>query len=106
MKNQYLFMKWEYEYDKEGTWFDKDNGEEKYEIQEGAIYALPHINKKHIEIVSVVKDRDTLKVELYVDYQRFFVESGKKPVLAHASDSYSVCGDSVHQSLSLAFSIK
>ena len=41
MEKHLLVMKWDYEYDKESTWFDEDSGEERYELTEGAEYPLP-----------------------------------------------------------------
>ena len=32
MDNYLLAMKWDYEYDKESTWFDEDSGEKQYEL--------------------------------------------------------------------------
>lgn len=101
-----LVMKWEYTYDKEGTWFDTDSGQERYDLTEGAAYALPHIRKKSVEICSVMAENDTVKAEIYVDYHTLTVSNDGKPVVAYASDSYSVAGDSVHQSLCLTFTVE
>ena len=104
--NQYcLIMKWDYTYDKEGTWFDEDSGKEIYDLTEGASYPLPHIRKKQMELRSVSAQGDSVNAEIYLDYHTVTVSNDGAPVIAHASDSYSVAGDSVHQSLTLAFTI-
>lgn len=99
-------MKWDYEYDKEGTWFDNDSGIERYELTQGATLALPHISRKKLEILSVTQEGGAVKAQLYVDYQTVTVSSEEEPVVAHVSDSYSAGGDSVHQSLCLTLSIE
>ena len=106
MINMYcLLIKWDYEYDKEGTWFDTDSGEERYELLDGADYPLPHIRKK-LTVREITQDGDTIRAELYADHQTATVCSGGDPVILHVSDSYSVCGDSVHQSLSLKITVE
>ena len=105
MEKYILLMKWSYDYDKEGTWFDTDSGEEEYEIKEGESFRLPHINK-YLEITSVKREDETLLVEVYVDSHTVTVKNDEKEVTASVSDSYSVAGDSVHQSLALTFSVK
>ena len=106
MKQYCLIMKWDYEYDKEGTWFDNDSGKECYELIEGAIYPLPHISRKSVEIHSLQTDGDALRAEIWVDSKTVTLESTGESITTFAHDSYSVCGDSVHQSLSLSFSIE
>ena len=106
MENFCLIMKWDYNYDKESTWFDEDSGKETYELTEGASYPLPHIRNKSLEISSVTVERELVKAEIYVDHATVTVCSDGKPVVAHASDSYSVAGDSVHQSLKLSFTLE
>lgn len=106
MEKCILSMKWSYEYDKEGTWFDTDSGEEEYEIFEGESFPLPHISKKCLNVESVRREGETLLVEIYVDSHTVTVKNDGKEVTASVSDSYSVAGDSVHQSLDLSFSIK
>ena len=101
-----LVIKWDYEYEKEGTWFDNDSGEDRYAFLEGASYPLPHIKEKSLEIRSVTYDSDTVKAELYVDCHTVTVSNVGDPVTVHASNSYSVCGDCVHQSLSLKIVIE
>ena len=105
MEKHLLVMKWSYEYDKESTWFDEDSGEKRYELTEGAQYPLPHEDSIKVVIKSVVKDGDTVTADVYVDHHTVTVASDKEPVIAHASNSYSVVGDSVHESWSLCFSI-
>ena len=106
MNNYRLVMKWSYEYNKESTWFDEDSGEQRYELTEGAEYPLPHEDKIKVEIRSVTQEGDTIKVEVYVDHHTVTVTSGGEPVIAHASNSYSVAGDSVHESWCLKFTIQ
>ena len=105
--NKYcLKMKWDYTYDKEGTWFDNDSGHEIYDLVEGAAYPLPHISKKCVEIQSVSIEGDTVRAVLYVDYHTVDVRSDGDPAVASAYHSYCAAGDSVHQSLSLTFTIE
>lgn len=105
MDQKWLIMKWKYNYDKEGTWFDEEEGEEQYELFKGASYKLPHIREKCLEIRSVTEEDGIIEAEIYVDYKTYTVRNDKGPVTAHASYSYSVAGDSVHQSLSLSLTI-
>lgn len=106
MNDRYLAMKWDYKYDKESTWFDEDSGEEQYQLREGAEYPLPIEDKIKVEIRSVTQESDTVKAEVYVDHHTVIVVSGQEPVIAHASNSYSVAGDSVHESWCLKFTIQ
>jgi len=99
-------MKWDYEYDKESTWFNEDSGEERYELSEGAAYPLPHEDSIKVVIESVVNDGDNVKAEVYVDHHTVNVVSGQEPAVTHASNSYSVCGDSVHESWYLKFTVE
>ena len=102
----YLIMKWDYEYDKEGCWFDNDSGENCYELTEGNSYPLPHLDKKKVEIQSVTNCEGTVKAEVYVDYHTVTVCSDGEPAVAHASYSYTVAGDCVYQNLHLTFTIE
>ena len=106
MDKYLLVMKWEYEYDKEGTWFNEDSGEKRFELKEGASYPLPHEDKIKVEIRSFTKEGDGVKAEVYVDCHTVTVVSGGDPVISHASNSYSVCGDSVHESWCLSFTVE
>ncbi|MBQ8688811.1 MAG: hypothetical protein IJ515_00400 [Clostridia bacterium] len=106
MSEKCLVMKWDYEYDKEGYWFDNDSGEERYELKAGASYTLPHISSKSLEIRSVTVDGGTVTAEVYVDYHTVTVSSDGEPVAAHASYSYTAAGDSVSQSMSMKLSIE
>ena len=106
MNDRYLVMKWDYEYDKESTWLDEDSGEEQYQLREGAEYPLPKEDKIKVEIRSVTQEGDTVKAEVYVDHHTVTVVSGQEPVIAHATNSYSVAGDSVHESWCLKFTIQ
>lgn len=105
--NKYLLvMQWSYEYDKESTWFNEDSGEKRYELVDGARYPLPHEDSIKVQIQSVEKEGDTVKAVLYLDHHTVTVASDGEPVMAHASNSYSVCGDSVHESWVLKFTIE
>ena len=106
MKQYDLIMHWNYDYDKEGTWFDNDEGIVSYVLQENTHFYLPHSSSKRVEVRKVDIDGDVAKAEIYVDYQTYTVTSGAEPVVAHASDSYSVAGDSVHLSWVLTFIIE
>lgn len=106
MKQYDLIMQWNYDYDKEGTWFDNDEGIVSYVLQENTHFYLPHSSSKRVEVRKVEIDGDVAKAEIYVDYQTYTVTSGAEPVVAHASDSYSVAGDSVHLSWVLKFIIE
>lgn len=106
MNNARLVMKWEYEYDKESTWFNEDSGEERYELIEGAAYPLPHEPSKSIEIRAVTTAGERTTAEVTVDHRTVTVVSDGEPVTAHADNSYSVCGDSVHESWILQLSIE
>ncbi len=106
MKQFDLIMQWDYHYDKEGTWFDDDSGVVSYILQENTHFYLPHSSKKRVEVHKVEVIGDVAKAEVYVDYQTYIVTSGAEPVVAHASDSYSAAGDSVHLSWVLKFSVE
>ena len=106
MQEYVLLVKWDYTYDKESTWYDTDAGEERYALQEGASYPLPHIRKKSLDIRSLTQVGEGVCAEIYTDYQTVRVCSDRAPVTVHVSDSYSVAGDSVHQSLCLAIQIE
>ena len=106
MDNYVLVMKWSYEYDKEGTWFDEDSGEMQYELIESAQYPLPHEEKIKVIIESVVKEGDIVKAQVYVDHHTVTVVSGAEPITTHASNSYCVAGDSVHESWCLKFTVE
>ena len=103
---RYLIMKWHYDYDNEGTWFDHDDGEEQYELIEGEEHSYPHIDRKRFKILSVTKEGDSVTAELWVDYSHVIVKNDGKPAIGHVSYSYSAAGDSVHTSLDLEFFIK
>lgn len=107
MANQnYLIMKWDYTYDKESTWFDKDSGEKQYELKEGAAYPLPHISDKNLEILSVSTEGDIIKAEIYIDHRTYTVSSSDEPTVAYANDDYMVAGDSVSQTLCMKLKIE
>lgn len=106
MKERYLIVKWNYDYNKESTWYDEDSGEEQYELKEGAVYKLPHIREKRLEILSVTEDGDLVKAEIYVDYKTYTVSGDGEPVVGYAHHDYSVAGDSVSQTLCMEFTIK
>ena len=105
MKEYCLLMKWDYEYDKEGTWFDIEKGETIYSLVEGMSYDLPHMYKKKITIKSVEINNDVVKVEVEVDYSVLTIINNGEIVNKSISSSYMVCGDSVHQTLMASFQI-
>lgn len=104
MEALYLFVKWHYDYDKEGTWFDEEDGEDTYPLIQGARHSLPRLFRKEFEIRSVSLEDGIATAEIYADYHTTIVTEGK-PVTAHASASYSAASDSVHQSLAMTLSI-
>ncbi len=106
MDKYVLVMQWDYEYNKESSWYDESSGEERYKLVEGAEYPLPEKDKIKVEIRSVTQEGDTVKAEVHVDHHTVTVVSGGEPVIAHASYSYSAAGDSVHESWGLKFSIE
>ena len=106
MKQYDLIMQWDYHYDKEGTWFDDENGVVSYILQENTHFYLPHSRSKRVEVHKVQFEGDVVKAEVYVDYETYVVTSGTEPVIAHASDSYCAAGDSVHLSWVLKFTIE
>ena len=106
MDKYVLVMQWDYEYNKESSWYDESSGEVRYILVEGAEYPLPEKDKIKVEIRSVTQEGDTVKAEVYVDHHTVTVVSGQEPVIAHASNSYSVAGDSVHESWCLKFTIE
>ena len=106
MKQYNLIMKWDYDYDKEGTWFDEDQGVVSYILQENTHFVLPHSIKKRVEVRKVAVIDGVATAEIYVDYSTYIVTSGAEPVVAHASESYSVAGDCVDKSWVLEFSIE
>ncbi len=106
MKEHYLVMKWYYKYDKESTWFDEDDGENQYDLIEGASYKLPHISNKTIEISSVTAEGDLVKAEICVDHATYTACNRGESVVAYAHDDYMVAGDSVSQTLRMELTIK
>ncbi len=106
MDKHLLIMRWDYKYDKESTWFDYADGENRYELSEGATYPLPHISDKSIEILSVTRDGDLITAEIYVDHSTYTVSNGGEPVVAYAHDDYMVAGDSVSQALCMRLTIE
>ena len=95
MSEHLLIMRWKYDYDKEGTWFDEEEGEERLPLTANAAYPLPHLRGKCLEIRSVTKEDGSVIAEIYADYKTHTVSSGGEPTVAYAHDSYSVAGDSV-----------
>ena len=106
MKQFDLIMQWEYSYDKEGTWFDNDNGVVSYILQENTHFTLPHCDRKRVEVRKVTVDGDVATAEIWVDYRTYVVTSGAEPVVAHASYSYSAGGDCVDLDWVLKFTIE
>ena len=105
MRNHYLVMKWHYDYDKEGTWFDEDDGCEQYEIKEGASYSLPHMHGKTLTIQSVKECDGTVEACIHAGYESYTVKSGGDPVEGYVHHDYSAAGDSVSTSLYMTFTV-
>ena len=106
MDKHLLFMKWDYKYDKESTWFDEDSGEEQYELKEGASYTLPHIKEESLEIRSVTAEGDLVTAKIYVDHETYTVCNNGESVVAFAYDDYMVAGDFVSRTLRMELTIK
>ena len=106
MSEYCLAVNWSYEYDKEGTWFDRESGTVSYPLTAGASYPLPHISKKSLDIRKVEICGDEVAVELSVDRRTVSVNGIGVAAKAYVSDSYSVAGDCVDQSLSLEITIE
>lgn len=99
-----LAIKWRYTYDKEGRTNEED-GEDFYDLEEGAEYSLPYISKLRLKIREVKTDGDTVTATVYAGYDTVTVSNKGEPVPAYASYEYSVCGDCVHEKLSMTLSI-
>ena len=106
MKTYELVVKWHYTYDKESTWYDEDDGVERYEIKENTAYPLPYIHDKCLEIRTVNTDGGCIRIELYVDHHTVTVYGNGEAVVAFAHDDYMVCGDSVSQTLRLEITVQ
>lgn len=100
-----LVINWRYKYDKEGRTNNED-GEDFYDLEEGATYSLPYMSDRKLEIRMVKVDGDTITAEVYAGYDTVTVSNKGEPVSAYASNEYSVCGDCVHEGLSMALTIK
>ena len=101
-----LVVEWEYDYDKESTWFDSDQGTERYWIEAGTSFPLPHMIKKRCEILSVIEEGAHLTVELKLDYQTVTVRNDGERVPCHVDEDYMAAGDSVSTHLALQFYIE
>lgn len=106
MDNHCLIMNWAYHYDKEGTWFDYDEGLVGYELQPMTHFTLPHMERKRVEILDVTQEGAVITVTLKSAYDTFTVKNDGVAVTKHESDSYSAAGDSVHQSIAMTFTIE
>ena len=106
MERHCLVMKWSYDYDKEGTWFDSDEGVYGYELTADTHFPLPHIEKKVVEILEVSQEGDLITAYLRLGVDTFTVKSDGAEVQQHVSDSYAAGGDVVHQSIAMTFTIK
>lgn len=100
-----LVINWRYKYDKEGRTNNED-GEDFYDLEEGATYSLPYMSDRKLEIRRVKVDGDTITAEVCAGYDTVIVSNKGEGVSAYASSEYSVCGDCVHESLSMALTIK
>ncbi|MBQ8433786.1 MAG: hypothetical protein IJX23_03145 [Clostridia bacterium] len=106
MKQYNIVMQWQYHYDKEGTWFDDDEGVVSYVLQENTHFVLPHSLKERVEVRKVEVIDGVATAKIYVDYSTYIVTSGAEPVVAHASESYCAAGDCVDLSWVLKFTIE
>lgn len=106
MERYFLVMKWSYHYDKEGTWFDSDEGTYGYELRGDTHFVLPHIEKKAVEMRKVTQEGDVITAYLQLGLDTFTVKNDGVEVQKHVSDSYSAGGDSVHQSIAMTFTIE
>lgn len=100
-----LVINWRYKYDKEGRTNNED-GEDFYDLEEGATYSLPYMSERKLEIRRVKAEGDTITAEVYAGYDTVTVSNKGEPAYAYADNEYSVCGDCVHESLSMALTIK
>ena len=105
MKECLLKIVWRYTYDKEGTWFDEDEGEDLYPLIEGEKITFRHIPKKPLTILSVCERDGVLTAELCEGTRSIALALGGEAVKYVIDDSYMVCGDFVSQSLYLTLSI-
>ena len=85
MKKYSLVMKWSYKYDKESTWIEHDDGENRYELEEGAVHPLPHIGDRELEILAVRAEGDATVVELRIDGRELTLQSGEEPAVQQRS---------------------
>ena len=100
-----LVIKWRYKHDKEGRG-DEEEGEDFYDLELGATYSLPYMSDRKLEIRRVKVDGDTITAEVYAGYDTVIVSNKGEGVHAYAYNEYSVCGDCVHESLSMSLTIK
>ena len=98
-------VSWTYNYDKEGTWFDNDEGVFTLSAVVGESLELPHLMKRYIKVTEVVQDGEGLTVTLDVNGTAYTVTSGKEPVVARVASSYSVAGDVVYQDITLIITV-
>ena len=102
--NYSLAVKWRYTYDKEGSTKHED-GEDFYDLEEGAEYSLPYISKTDLRIREVKIDGETVTATVYAGYDTVTVSNKGEPVPAYATYEYSVCGDCVHEKLNMSLTI-
>jgi|GEM_PF-1436163 len=105
MDKHILVMEWSYHYDKEGTWFDTDEGEYGYELLPNTHFILPHLRNKRIVIADATREGEVITVTLKGEYRTFTVKNDGVAVTEQVSDDYMAAGDSVHQSLNVSFRI-
>ena len=98
-------VSWTYNYDKEGTWFDTDEGSFELSAVVGASCELPHLMGKYIKVTDVVSDGEGLTIALDINGSTYTVTRGKDPELARVASSYSVAGDVVYQDITLEISV-
>ena len=106
MKEYVLKIVWRYTYDKEGTWFDEDEGEKTYPLMEGTEIVFPHIPRKPLFIRWVGERDGVLFAELVERGTVIGLALGGEAVQHNIDDSYMVCGDFVQQDLYLTMTIE
>ncbi len=105
MANWKLLMHWLYSYDKEGVWDDDEEGKSEFALEEGATYDVPNLERrKQIEILSLKEENGIAVAQVKIDYHVYTLTSGEEAAKGSCSYSYSVCGDSVH--ISVSFSLE
>ena len=107
MKQWTLTLDWHYNYDKEGSWSDDEDGTTTFVIEEGAEYPVPNMSNKKMLLHSVKEEDGVLSLQIDVDSHRYTVRSDEpSSVVGHCGYSYSVAGDCVNISLNFKMRIE